>query len=133
MPKITQNSAFECQATPMLYTLTFWGAGGYDKTTFKVVANSAEAAIRTALEQGLKDNEKDYEVRWVSTESHVDLISDEGPAAEVIELKTILQELLESTVYADAEGGIDIEHGGADDAEHREIVARCQAILKREK
>lgn len=42
-----------------------------------------------------------------------------------------LMKLLESSVYADAEGPLSIEEGGCDDDEHREIVAECkQAIAK---
>ena len=74
----TRNGASNNQPTPMLYTITFSGNGGYDKPTFKVVAKSAEIAIETARRDGLKENEKDYSVRWITTDSHVDLISFDG-------------------------------------------------------
>ena len=42
-----------------------------------------------------------------------------------------LRGILGSEVYADAEGMLSIEHGGHDDTEHREIVAKARAAIER--
>jgi len=41
-----------------------------------------------------------------------------------------LKELLDSKVYADAEGMIYIKDGGCDDQDHRVIVKKCEQVIK---
>lgn len=45
------------------------------------------------------------------------------------DLLAVLQELLGSEVYADAEGLLSIRQGGCDDDDHRAIVAKCDAAI----
>ena len=45
------------------------------------------------------------------------------------ELRDTLKKLLDSEIYADAECMLQIRTGGLDDNEHREIVAKAEAVL----
>ncbi len=49
------------------------------------------------------------------------------------DLVDALEKLLNSSVYADAEGGIDVAHGGYDDEDHRAIVVEARAALAKAK
>ena len=46
------------------------------------------------------------------------------------DLLVALKNILDSEVYADAEGMLTVERGGLDDTEHREIVAKARAAIK---
>jgi len=68
-------------------------------------------------------------------EGQVSILENAHAALETAnaDLLEVLEELLDSTVYADAEGLIDIDRGGCDDSDHREIVERCKQAIRRHK
>jgi len=86
----------------------------------------------------MKELSREYEL-WLKVMQKAGL--SYGPADVFIaaletanaDLLEVLEELLDSTVYADAEGLIDIDRGGCDDSDHREIVERCKQAIRRHK